>query len=89
MPAGRTTKQGNLMPEYRWAPASGQEIPSDACEKGHGWEYERPDDSNRPQVALWAMRTIADPDPFGGAVRVCPERALIGTRRFLSRPFEN
>lgn len=54
----------------RWVRASGGEVPSEACEKGHGWEFETPGDSDTPQVALWVMRTIAGIAPSGDAVRV-------------------
>jgi hypothetical protein len=54
----------------RWARASGGEVPSEAYEKGHGWEFETPGDSDTPQVPLWVMRTIAGTEPFGDAVRV-------------------
>jgi Lamin Tail Domain len=58
------------MTEYRWARASRGEIPTDACEEGHGWEFQTRDDSSTPQVPLWVMRTIAGTEPFGEAVRV-------------------
>jgi hypothetical protein len=65
-PAEGSSEGGGL----RWARASGGDVPSEACEKGHGWEFETPGDSDTPQVPLWIMRTIAGSEPFGDAIRV-------------------
>lgn len=62
------------MTQYRWARASGGEIPSDACENGHGWEWGAgaTEDDDLVRVPLWLARTLPDAGggPFAGSVRL-------------------
>lgn len=61
------------MTQYRWAPASGGEIPSDACENGHGWEWAEgaTEDDDLVRAPLWLVRTRPDAGgQLAGSVRL-------------------
>lgn len=61
------------MTQYRWAQASGGEIPSDAWKDGHGWEWGAgaTEDDDPVRVPLWLARTLPDAGgPFAGSVRL-------------------